>query len=338
LPESVSRPGASTIRLVQALRAAARLMVVIYHATRAVSPDRGWTNGAAGVDLFFVISGFVMLRSSRGLMGVRGGWASFLARRVYRLVPLYWTLTAAKLLFTSLRPALAPLTHPTAGSVLADLLFIPARDGAGIVRPLLAVGWTLNFEFFFYALFAACVAARLHPLWMSPFLMGLAVTGFWHDDAWPAPFYLANGLVLEFAAGMALAALPTRLGTRTALCVGVAGFALLFIVPSLGPWRCIMWGVPAACVVAAAITLEPKGGARVPDPLVAVGDASYAIYLVHPFVVAALTRYGVAPILAASIAAGMLVHRVVDARLQRVLIVRMRQSKGRKARALPWTR
>jgi exopolysaccharide production protein ExoZ len=324
LPDSVSRKGAATIRLVQALRAAACVMVVIYHATRAVSPDRGWANGAAGVDLFFVISGYVMLRSSRGLMGAQGGWARFLARRIRRLVPLYWTLTAAKLLFTMARPSLAPLTHPTARSVLADLLFIPARDGAGIVRPLLAVGWTLNFEFFFSALFAACLAARMHPLWMSPLLFGLTAAGFWHEDAWPAPFYFANGVVLEFAAGMALAAMPARLGTRTALCLAITGCALLLAVPSLGPWRCIMWGVPASCIIAAALALEPTWGCHVPAPLVAAGDASYAIYLIHPFVVAALARYGTAPTLAASLAAGLLLHRVVDARLQRFVGTRTR--------------
>src|SRR5271168_1999681 len=199
------------IRMVQALRAAACLLVVIYHARLAAggaNTIRSWPNGAAGVDLFFVISGYVMVASSTELMARPDGWRVFLARRLRRIVPLYWLLTAAKLAVTELVPALTPHTRPTWWNVCASLAFIPARDAAGFIRPVLPVGWSLNFELFFYALFAVALALRLSPLWLTPVLAGVAAAGSFYTPTWPAPLILANGMVLEFAAGVALASVP----------------------------------------------------------------------------------------------------------------------------------
>ncbi len=311
--------------MVQALRAAACVMVVIYHARLAAGGGaaiRAWPNGAAGVDLFFVVSGYVMVASSRGLRRQPDGWRVFLARRARRIVPLYWLLTAAKLGVTAWAPALTPHTRPTAWNLGASLLFIPARDAAGFIRPVLPVGWSLNFEFFFYALFAAALALRLSPLWLAPVLGAVAAAGFFYTPAWPAPLVLANGMVLEFAAGMALASVPLLLTRRAAVVLLAVALALLLTLPQAGPWRFLVWGLPAAAVLAAALALEGAVGARVPTWVLAVGDASYAIYLVHPFMVPAVAGHGrvaeVASVLV-SVVAGLLVHRQVDARMQRWL-------------------
>jgi len=317
------------IRTLQALRAAACLLVVTYHAVNltagAVPP---WPNGATGVDLFFVISGFVMVVSSRRLLDGPHAWRSFLLGRIRRIVPLYWLMTWVKYGLCVAAPVITPHTRVTAWNMAASLLFVPTRDWVGIVRPVLQVGWTLNFEAIFYVLFAICLAARLHPLWMTPLLALLALAGFWRSPDWPAPFSLANGMVLEFAAGMAIACLShgprLRLPLRAAKYVLFAGFALLLLLPPPGPWRFIAWGLPAAAILAAALALERSVGPRLPTFVLAIGDASYAIYLVHPFVVPAFVSHG--PLLAAaslpaSIAAGLLVHRLIDAPLQRRLTV-----------------
>jgi len=317
--------------MVQALRAVACLLVVIYHARLAAGGSaaiRAWPNGAAGVDLFFVISGYVMVASSPGLAARPDGWRVFLVRRLRRIAPLYWLLTAAKLGVTAAAPGVTPHTWPTLWNVCASLAFIPARDAAGFIRPVLPVGWSLNFEFFFYALLAAALALRLSPLWLTPLLALVAAAGFFYMPAWPAPLVLANGMVLEFAAGMVLASITLRLPRRMAFVLLAGALALLLMLPQAGPWRFLVWGVPAAAVVGACLVLEPTLGARLPAWVLAVGDASYAIYLVHPFVVPALAAHGAAVVsVPASVLAGLLVHWGFDARLQRWL----RQARGAEA-------
>jgi peptidoglycan/LPS O-acetylase OafA/YrhL len=274
------------------------------------------------VDLFFVISGYVMMISSRRLVAPPDGWRRFLVQRARRIVPLYWLCTAAKLACVTLVPSLAPQTRPTVWTLVASLVFLPARDQLGAVRPVLPVGWTLNFEALFYVMFALALAARVHPLWISPALTCLAIAGFWRDSAWPAPLFLANGLVLEFAAGMALACIRWRVPRRAAPWLLAAGATLLLNLPSAGPWRFLLWGIPASVILAACLALEPTVGQRLPAWLLTVGDASYAIYLVHPLIVPAMARHGALAAAAAvplSVAAGILVHRWLDAPLQRRL-------------------
>ncbi len=311
-------------------------MVVAFHTLEAAAPRSGlaWPNGSAGVDLFFVISGFVMFTSSRRLATRPDGWRVFLQRRLERIVPLYWLLTAAKALITLAAPGLAPTTRPTAWNLAASFLFIPARDAAGIVRPVLPVGWTLTYEMLFYALFAASLALRRSPLAiLLPVLLPLGLAGFWRAPDWPAILSLANGLVLELCAGVALAQTMAAFrhpNQRTATCMLALGLALLLLVPSAGPWRFLAWGAPALLVVAATVALEQRLAASLPALLLELGDASYAIYLSHVFVIPvlahALARLPLPPALAtpalllaslvACSAAGLALDRFVDAPLQ----------------------
>src|SRR4051794_8508108 len=94
-----------TFLTVQALRAIAALMVVAYHTfdmwgqrINAHAPAVAWSNGAAGVDIFFVVSGFVMVISSRRLADQPSAWLTFLKQRAIRIIPLYWLMTTLKLI------------------------------------------------------------------------------------------------------------------------------------------------------------------------------------------------------------------------------------------------
>lgn len=284
---------------VQALRACACLMVVGYHALRQAGLD--WPNLSAGVDLFFVISGTVM---ARAIGGAPPTARDFLAARARRILPLYWSLTAVKLAIALVAPALTPDTAPTAWNAVASVLLIPSRNGLGELRPILPVGWTLQFEALFYGLLALALAARRPPAIIVPALSALALAGAFRQPDWPAPGFLCNGLVLEFAAGLAIAARPGRPWMLP------AGLALLLAVPAAGPLRCIGWGGPAALTVAGALALEAR--CRIPRALLVLGDASYAIYLVHPLVLPAGAL--AAPF---AVLAGLAVHRFLDAPLQR---------------------
>jgi exopolysaccharide production protein ExoZ len=306
------------LQTVQALRAAACLLVVAYHA------DGGrWPNGAAGVDLFFVISGLVMQMSSAGLAA-----RVFMVHRLRRLVPLYWTLSAAKLAIGLVWPATLAVARPGAWNMVASFLFIPARDGAGLVRPLLGVGWTLQFEMLFYVLFAGALALRRRPAWVVlPILGALTIAGFWRVPAWPAALTLANGLVAEFGFGMILAmAAPCLAGLKPPVgwLLVLLGAIFLLAGPSGGAWRFVFWGLPAAAIVAGALVLEAPLRGRLPRIGLVLGDSSYAIYLVHPFLVpvlvVALGRAPIAVVVVASLVtcalAGWLVHHWFDEKVQ----------------------
>ncbi len=332
------------ITTVQALRGLACLLVVLYHAIDAwgagqVPPraaDTIWPNGAAGVDLFFVISGFVMALTAAGLAGGAGAWR-FSVRRLRRVVPLYWAMTGLKLLV--LLTTAGPAALPGPWHAAASFLFIPSRDAAGAVRPVLGVGWTLQFEMLFYLLFAAALAGR-RPAWQVVLpLAPLAVAGFLRQPGWPAPLVLANGLVLEFCLGLGVAAAvqpgpcaQTARPRASCACAFGTGLALLLTLPQPGALRFAAWGVPAARMLAGAVAAVPWVGRRLPRWLLAVGDASYAIYLSHPFVVPLLAhgvaahvpaRFALPVLLGASVVAstlaGLVLNRVVDQPVQRWL-------------------
>jgi exopolysaccharide production protein ExoZ len=281
-------------RTVQALRAAAALLVVAFHASevwcqRLAPPGaQPWGQGSAGVDLFFVISGFVMALSAAPLAARPDGWRVFLRRRCLRILPLYWLLTTLKLGSVAALPSLALHTRPDLWNGIASYLLIPARDAAGEVRPVLPVGWTLSFEALFYALYALALRLRLPPLRVvAPVLLPLAVLGFWRAPDWPAPLRLADGLVLEFVLGLWLGRAVLagrRVKAGVALALGVSGGAALLFSPSFGPARAVAWGLPALAVLAGAVGLEARIGRHLPRWVLALGDASYAIYLSHGFV------------------------------------------------------
>lgn len=350
--------------LVQVLRAAAAAMVVVHHARHEA--DLLAARGAgpaldpatllpwwAGVDLFFVISGFVIVAASGPLFRVPGGRARFLAHRVARVVPLYWLTTALYLALALVRPDLlgeAGALGRDPGYVAAAFAFWPAARPDGSVQPLYGLGWTLNYEMVFYALFVLglglgrrgavawlCAAlALLVALRAASPGIGLPL-GFWADP-----------IVLEFALGATLALARgegLRLGpaARLALALlGVLGLALAAGVlagaaEAAGFARPLLAGVPAALLVAAAglgPARDTDAMARLPGALrglARLGDASYALYLVHPFALRlvreALIRLGWAAalhpwgsiglMLAASVAAALAVHRLVEAPLSR---------------------
>ena len=158
----------SRLGMVQALRAIAALTVVFGHAqTEALSLVAAKAGGlstflvdktGAGVDLFFVISGFVMVHASQRLFGEAGAAKTFLLRRLFRIVPLYWAVTTLFLLAMLATPALLSSDAPTLVEIVKSYLFVPyAKAGAEMMQPVYKLGWTLNYEMFFYGLFGLVI-------------------------------------------------------------------------------------------------------------------------------------------------------------------------------------
>ena len=281
---------------IQALRAVAALLVVLYHAFELwglrvdpAAPGVKWTNGASGVDIFFAISGFVMVISSRRLVDRPGGWRAFFWHRVIRIVPLYWMLTTLKIVGVVLLPAIILRTSLDFYSVAASYLFLPVVDTAGHFRPVLPVGWTLTYEFLFYLLFAAALALRTDVLRIIvPGLGLIAGVALFRSETWPDWTVLFNTIVLEFIFGVVLAQWTLRgfrLPPAIAAAFVVGGFVAILVMPMGSEnLRVLTWGLPAFAIVAGAVSLEPLVSPSLPRWMLALGDASYSIYLGHGFV------------------------------------------------------
>lgn len=288
---------------VQILRFAAAMLVVTMHTTQAISihvTGQGhghyWVNGSAGVDIFFVISGFVMALSTRTSPSdspsrLQAAWV-FMKRRLLRIAPLYWFYTFLKVALLLAIPGLAARSSVDSGHLAASLLFIPAISPWGLIEPALPVGWTLNFEMLFYAVFALALAlgAPRIRFCLCAFLL-IFLARHLAPAFVPLAFY-AQTIVFEFILGMCIAHAWLHY-RKVSPAIGplaiLAGLVLMFgLGREAASDRFLAWGTGAALVVLGAVWLEPwTARTRLAAPLSFLGDASYSIYLSHTFVVPA---------------------------------------------------
>ena len=269
-------------RSVQVLRAVAALLVVVFH-----SSTGHFGIGAAGVDIFFVISGFIM-----ATVGTRELPSTFLVRRVIRIVPLYWILTLAMLALSMVSPAYAH-TRFTAPSLLQSLLFIPYTNFQGKQWPLLVPGWTLNYEMFFYAVFTAGLARGKPVLWTATVMITLAAVGLMVRPETALGKVWMNPMLLEFVLGLFVGKVHHVLGWRSGLLLVAFGVAALLVNDQLAETsrlRVMLWGVPAAALVSGAVAIESGGKWSSLRLLEKLGDASYSLYLVHTLVIGAVVK------------------------------------------------
>lgn len=298
------------IALIQVLRAIAALSVAVGHTQRnailvAAANHREFDPilldlTEAGVDLFFVISGFVMVFASRDLFAKPGGGLVFLSRRIARIVPLYWSMTTIFLTAMLVSPNLIPVGRLGPAEILASYFFVPYyRPEESWMHPVYSVGWTLNYEMFFYAVFGCVIAFPVKRALMvlTAVFCTLTVAGVIFRPAPGIFFFWSRPIILEFVMGAWIGYVRLtefRVTNRTAailVLAGAAGFALQVIIGiyAHGYWRPLVWGLPAAAIIAAATLSNWNIAARgVWKPMVLLGGASYALYLVHPMAVHAM--------------------------------------------------
>ena len=239
----------------QALRALAAWLVVFHHFMQVFFDFRAdslggrllSTRGQVGVDIFFVLSGFVIQLSCAGRQ-VPG--LTFLAQRLARIAPAYWLYTAITALILYAFGNLMPVYGVALPQLLLSLLFLPSQNPGGFgFYPILPVGWTLNVEMLFYLLFALsfAVGERWRP-WLVGALLAL-VSGVLAKAPWLSNFY-RNPIVCEFLFGLLLAELYRRglLRLRASVALPLALGALLVLLhfPADHPWRPLTWGLPSA--------------------------------------------------------------------------------------------
>jgi exopolysaccharide production protein ExoZ len=281
---------------VQILRAIAAYSVVVYHClVRFLHPTGVGASfldlGGGGVDLFFVISGFVMVHTTKD--DESPAW--FITKRIARIVPLYWSATVLVIAIASLRAWTFPTAVLTPDAITASLLFVPHVDTAGNLYPVLGVGWTLNYEMMFYALFAISlflpkpmrlsgVIALITLVWTIATVAGGSVLTDFYGN--PIVFEFAAGCVVAYVLRSPMAAALVR-ATPMWPVAGVAGVVLVVftaVIP-LGVPTVVRYGLPAIALVFAAAAQDLYRKPAAESLLTRLGDASYSAYLLHPIVI-----------------------------------------------------
>jgi exopolysaccharide production protein ExoZ len=274
---------------------------------------------------------------------------------VQRIVPLYWGVTLLVAGVAVAAPFVFPNMRPTLEHVLLSLFFVPHHDSSGLIAPLIVPGWTLNYEIFFYLLFAAgLLAPPGRRAWIVSgalvALVALHPLGDRSNALWAT---YTNPLLLEFGAGVWLGKcwsqdrLPgPRLGWALVV-LGLAGFAAVGLAGlDVDTARVLYWGLPALMLVTGAVSVERHG--HVPDlkPLQALGDASYSLYLIHGLAISAVFRalqmagVGSAAVmfavsLVAGVVAGLLAYQLVEKPLMRLFKTGMGARRRVSGRAVP---
>lgn len=325
---------------IQILRAAAAVAVVAHHTLEQsngvqgrFSPDWMTTAGAAGVDIFFVISGFIMLHVSFRPGRASIPPASFLVKRASRIYPIYWLCCLAMLLASGA----GFLRHHSwnVDDILASFVLLPSGN------PLINVSWTLVYEMYFYLVFALMLCFKSMKIAVIGTILAI-VSMEWVGSLLPTGrvrSFFVDPVALEFCLGLLLAGILMSQAERkrqrpVRILVCLVGICLVATAPLYvahsdtaglhGFPRLFAWGLPATLIVATSLDArEPT--TSMSRFAVLVGDASYALYLTHVFVmigygrllkidtVARIDQLVLVPVVVAvSIAIALPVHLLVE--------------------------
>ena len=294
--DSKTRSPRQVMNSLQVLRALAALLVVFSHIREKNlqnSPQAAqildWFNfGPYGVDIFFVISGFIIAyivpTGSYGFSDVK----EFLVRRVIRVIPMYWVVSLVALTVWLYNPMLVNSSAPELTRIWESFALFPT-DG----RYLYQTCWTLSYEMYFYFLFAATMFfGRYQRVLLGLILATMIAIGIIYQPGPDEPvFYLlTRHHLVEFMAGFAFCHFGRHLIGKmpvTGAVLTVSAVALILLKAfGAGPIfdQLYFWGLPAMALVIGMLLLERA----IPWPayLVKLGEASYSLYLTHSFVMA----------------------------------------------------
>jgi peptidoglycan/LPS O-acetylase OafA/YrhL len=289
------------------LRAVAALAVVYFHTTSEAGLNLPVNIGGHGVDVFFVISGFII-----AYIGARTP-DRFFVRRLIRIVPFYWAATLAIFGAAALAPHLLRSTRADAVQLLCSLFFVPRETTYAGTVPTLVLGWSLNYEMYFYVVFALAlaVAPKRAPIACSVAIaaiaIGISASGITH----PSVRFYARPIVFEFVFGVCVYYLfaaaerhvawfterpALRWGLWAVALASVAAIGVEELHATFGWPRFLVAGVPALLLVLSALLLERAYAVRASSTTIfLVGESSYILYLTHPYVIYGLLRTTGAP-------------------------------------------
>ncbi|EFL4479637.1 acyltransferase [Escherichia fergusonii] len=280
------------INTIQALRFFAAFFVVLHHGYRSFPVEYFGELGnvikinfAFGVDIFFVISGYVIYSSF--MSKPKSAW-KFISDRIIRIVPIYWLYTMLFLVVT------LNFTTPFTSNVyeinnlLSSLFFIPSTNPAGGLFPTLTVGWTLNFEMVFYMIFFFSILIKSKNI--AAFLLISIVVLNSLSSIGITNYFYADAVIYEFSLGVIIGYLHRNSDILNSRAI-FAPSALILVMFTLmcttdENQRVIAWGIPSAIIVACCISINDK--ACVPKFILLLGNSSYSLYLVHKVILSAI--------------------------------------------------
>lgn len=299
---------------VQALRGLAAFMVVLFHYSILIDNPAFrsyFVNFEIGVQLFFIISGFIMVHTTRNIRSDYPNEAGrFLLRRIIRIVPLYYIITFFVISDDLNNGYLAE----NSGLLIKSLLFISpltVETGPKYGFPCLPVGWTLNYEMFFYLLFAITLFFGKFRYWILYAAFAVLVfvipffsaTGFsiyytvWRDYDFRYLNVLTNPMLLHFLFGITAALVLHLLKpSKITLIILVTVSLFCFLFYSLGftgiPFNIITDLLICGSLAAGFILCDYAGsGITMPAWLIAIGNYSYSLYLIHPVAIVYLKLF-----------------------------------------------
>lgn len=293
---------------IQALRGVAVIAVIFFHlviieakygGTQTLLPS--WLSfGMFGVDLFFVISGFVMVTITRGKFQQAREALMFLYHRASRIYPLYWVYTTLALIVFLIQPSWVNSSQGSQVDIFSSYLLLPS-----LKLPLVQVGWTLIYEMYYYLVFFVILFAVPEKFLVAAiFVWGGIIAIFSSPTGGPAYYIVFNPLTIEFLAGCLIAvhfhnARQVRVNgfvLVTIACLGMLAAILGYVQfmnltgMYLEGWaRLVYYGVPATIIVFCIVHAE-RNGTFLPNPLIQIGNASYSIYLSHLFTINAVGK------------------------------------------------
>ncbi len=268
----------------QVLRAVAAFAVMFTHI-----PMFGY--GAFGVDIFFIVSGFIICY----VTSINAD--NFLIKRLFRVLPLYYFGTVVIFAISLMLPELLNKADPQWQSLGKSLLFIPYLNANMEVAPVLKLGWTLNYEMFFYAIFALALKfSKKHSALISVLILTCVVLlgRIVESDNVLFNFY-TDTILLEFCFGIIIFQVWQKIGcinlsttkSYLALCLAIAIYIAMFFIEGQ-ELRVLYWGGPA--IILFSVMLFFTGNIIFPVWLIILGDASYSLYLFHPYIVFGVDR------------------------------------------------
>lgn len=292
----------------QILRGVAASLVVGHHYV-ASQIERGfdvrpWVEnmGGSGVDIFFVISGFIMM-ITQSAPGKLVSAKEFLWRRLVRIAPLYWVLTIAAFLLALLAGSEVNSDF-SLQKTISSMLFLPYGSGIDMeanahTAYVIPMSWTLTYEWYFYMIFAITLALGMQPvsrLCTMTVWFGITVAiGLWLQPTSLILQMATNPLVFEFLLGCLVAILYRRgyrlRGWQAGVLAIISAYLLSNIFHHTAIERLLFWGLPAfMLIVAASLYESAKTDSAMLSPLVRLGDISYSLYLSHFFSLALFVR------------------------------------------------
>lgn len=292
---------------IQVLRGIAASLVVISHIgiieKKYGYPGQNFLSradiGQAGVDLFFVISGFIMVVTMWKRFGDSKWIGQFLLRRFIRIYPIYWVYLILICFMMAIHPQWVNSSVQESINFFSSFLLLPAHGG-----PILLVDWSLKYEVFFYALFAFLMLFPLKYLFpvLTVLFVSLSLFGEFSHPQIFGVWWITRPFLLEFLFGVLLGYLHLQklwgfgwfitilgvaiwcfdaMGTSTSVILGIG---------KNGLDRPLYLGIPAALILFGLVSLEKRNLLKFPLILQRMGDASYSIYLSQVLFISACGR------------------------------------------------